>query len=46
MPRYLSEAGVRSGERLSGLLNQRETALVSVCVFQNDPCRNDSNNRM
>lgn len=35
-----------SGERLSDLLNQNETVLTSVHVFQTHPCRNDSNYKM
>lgn len=31
-----------SRERLSDLLNQNETVLISVHVFQTHPCRNDS----
>lgn len=35
-----------SRERLSDLLNQNETVLTSVHVFQTHPCRNDSNYKM
>lgn len=35
-----------SRERLSDLLNQNETVLTSVHMFQTHPCRNDSSYKM
>lgn len=35
-----------SREMLSDLLNQKETVLTSVHMFQNHSCRNDSNCKM